>query len=116
MTVALDRDEFIAGYLAEAHEHLQSSISHLLAVEVALKNNEPHHRLVHRCCAQAELARQVRFAEQASTANTTVLQNLLQTFIHQLRMRWWAVDRLEDGLVAANRQKTMCAPSMASRG
>ena len=46
MTQALDRDEFIAGYLIEADEHVQSAIHNLLAAEAALKVGGSQHRLV----------------------------------------------------------------------
>lgn len=42
----LDRQEFVAGYLAEAEEHLQAANQHLLAVEAALHKNEAHPRAV----------------------------------------------------------------------
>ena len=43
---SLDRDEFTAGYLIEADEHVRSSIANLLAAEAALKSGAPQHRLV----------------------------------------------------------------------
>jgi len=46
MTSALDRDEFTAGYLIEADEHVRGSIANLLAAEAALKANTSQHRLV----------------------------------------------------------------------
>jgi two-component system chemotaxis sensor kinase CheA len=46
MTSPLDRDEFTAGYLIEADEHVRSSIANLLAAEAALKANASQHRLV----------------------------------------------------------------------
>jgi two-component system chemotaxis sensor kinase CheA len=46
MSSALDRDEFTAGYLVEADEHVRSAISNLLAVEAALEVDGPQHRLV----------------------------------------------------------------------
>ncbi|HEX2679367.1 MAG TPA: Hpt domain-containing protein, partial [Polyangiales bacterium] len=42
----LDRDEFVAGYLIEADEHLRSAVANLLAVEQALRSDAPQHRLV----------------------------------------------------------------------
>jgi two-component system, chemotaxis family, sensor kinase CheA len=46
MTVSLDRAEFIAGYLAEAEEHVRSANANLLLIERALKADEPHQRQV----------------------------------------------------------------------
>lgn len=46
MTISLDRHEFIAGYLAEAEEHVRSSNANLLAIERALERDEPHQRQV----------------------------------------------------------------------
>jgi two-component system chemotaxis sensor kinase CheA len=46
MTSSLDREEFTAGYLIEADEHVRSSIANLLAAEGALKANASQHRLV----------------------------------------------------------------------
>lgn len=46
MTSSLDRDEFTAGYLLEADEHVRSAIANLLAAEAALKSNASQHRLV----------------------------------------------------------------------
>ncbi|HMI92470.1 MAG TPA: chemotaxis protein CheW, partial [Polyangiales bacterium] len=46
MTQTLDRDEFIAGYLIEADEHVQSAVRNLLAAEAALRSDGPQHRLV----------------------------------------------------------------------
>jgi two-component system chemotaxis sensor kinase CheA len=46
MTVELDRDEFTAGYLVEADEHVRSAIRNLLAVETALRSDAPQHRMV----------------------------------------------------------------------
>ncbi|HEY6726241.1 MAG TPA: chemotaxis protein CheW [Polyangiaceae bacterium] len=40
----LDRQEFVAGYLAEAEEHLQTANRDLLAIEAGLHRNEPHPR------------------------------------------------------------------------
>lgn len=42
----LDRSEFTAGYLAEADEHVRSSIANLLAIETALQSDAPQHRFV----------------------------------------------------------------------
>jgi two-component system chemotaxis sensor kinase CheA len=42
----LNRDEFLAGFLAEADEHLRSATANLLAVEAALAKGEPHARAV----------------------------------------------------------------------
>ncbi|HEX4352478.1 MAG TPA: Hpt domain-containing protein, partial [Polyangiales bacterium] len=44
--MTLDRDEFTAGYLIEADEHVRSAITNLLAVETALRSDAPQHRLV----------------------------------------------------------------------
>ena len=41
-----DRQEFVAGYLAEAEEHLLAANQQLLAVEAALHKNEAHPRAV----------------------------------------------------------------------
>ncbi len=46
MTNSLDREEFVAGYLAEVDEHLRSANANLLAVDEALKKGESHHRMV----------------------------------------------------------------------
>ncbi|HET8937689.1 MAG TPA: chemotaxis protein CheW [Polyangiales bacterium] len=46
MTSELNRDEFTAGYLVEADEHVRSAISNLLAVETALRSDAPQHRMV----------------------------------------------------------------------
>jgi two-component system chemotaxis sensor kinase CheA len=46
MSDALDRKQFIAGYLVEAEEHLRSSNAHLLAIEASLHKVEPHQRRV----------------------------------------------------------------------
>jgi len=46
MSSVLNRDEFTAGYLIEADEHLRSAISNLLAVEAALASGAPQHRSV----------------------------------------------------------------------
>jgi two-component system chemotaxis sensor kinase CheA len=46
MTASLDRHEFIAGYLAEAEEHVRSANANLLLIERALRGNEPHQRQV----------------------------------------------------------------------
>jgi two-component system chemotaxis sensor kinase CheA len=46
MTAELNRDEFTAGYLVEADEHVRSAVSNLLAVENALRTNAPQHRAV----------------------------------------------------------------------
>lgn len=46
MTDALDRKQFVAGYLVEADEHLRASNAHLLAIESNLHKNEPHQRRV----------------------------------------------------------------------
>ena len=46
MTMELDRDEFTAGYLIEADEHVRSAIKNLLAVENALRSDAPQHRMV----------------------------------------------------------------------
>jgi two-component system, chemotaxis family, sensor kinase CheA len=46
MSDALDRRQFVAGYLVEAEEHLRSSNTHLLAIEVSLHKAEPHQRRV----------------------------------------------------------------------
>jgi len=46
MTSSLDRDEFTAGYLIEADEHVRASITNLLAAETALQANASQHRLV----------------------------------------------------------------------
>lgn len=46
MSSTLDRDEFTAGYLVEADEHVRSAISNLLAVETALRSDAPQHRMV----------------------------------------------------------------------
>lgn len=43
---SLDRDEFTAGYLIEADEHVRSAVANLLAVEQALRSAAPQHRLV----------------------------------------------------------------------
>jgi two-component system chemotaxis sensor kinase CheA len=42
----LDRSEFAAGYLLEADEHVRSAIANLLAIEQALRQGGPQHRLV----------------------------------------------------------------------
>ncbi|MEY4575329.1 MAG: chemotaxis protein [Pseudomonadota bacterium] len=42
----LDRDEFTAGYLIEADEHVRSTVSNLLAVDQALRTDAPQHRYV----------------------------------------------------------------------
>jgi len=42
----LDRQEFVAGYLAEAEEHLQAANRDLLAVEAALNDNQANPRSV----------------------------------------------------------------------
>ncbi len=44
MSGSLDRKEFVAGYLAEAEEHLRTANADLLAVEAALQKNEAHPR------------------------------------------------------------------------
>jgi two-component system chemotaxis sensor kinase CheA len=46
MTSSLDRDEFTAGYLIEADEHVRASITNLLACEAALKSGAQQHRMV----------------------------------------------------------------------
>lgn len=46
MSSVLDRDEFTAGYLIEADEHVRSAIQNLLAVEAALRSGAPQHRNV----------------------------------------------------------------------
>jgi len=40
----LDRDEFTAGYLIEADEHVRSAIANLLTLEQALRSGSPQHR------------------------------------------------------------------------
>jgi two-component system chemotaxis sensor kinase CheA len=40
----LDRQEFVAGYLAEADEHLRAANQNLLAIEAGLQRNEAHPR------------------------------------------------------------------------
>ncbi|HEU5072639.1 MAG TPA: chemotaxis protein CheA [Polyangiaceae bacterium] len=42
----LDRQEFVAGYLAEAEEHLRAATQGLLAIEAALHKHEAHPRAV----------------------------------------------------------------------
>lgn len=42
----LDRQEFVAGYLAEAEEHLRTANQDLLAIEAGLHKNEAHPRAV----------------------------------------------------------------------
>lgn len=42
----LDRQEFVAGYLAEADEHLRAANQDLLAIEAGLRRNEAHPRAV----------------------------------------------------------------------
>ncbi len=46
MSLELNRDEFTAGYLVEADEHVRSATGNLLAVEAALRTDAPQHRLV----------------------------------------------------------------------
>jgi two-component system, chemotaxis family, sensor kinase CheA len=46
VTQPLDRDEFTAGFLVEADEHVRSAIAHLLALEAALRTDAPQHRQV----------------------------------------------------------------------
>lgn len=46
MSEGLDRKQFIAGYLAEAEEHVRASNANLLAIEACLHKNEPHQRRV----------------------------------------------------------------------
>jgi two-component system chemotaxis sensor kinase CheA len=46
MTQSLDRDEFTAGFLVEADEHVRSAISNLLALEATLPTDGPQHRQV----------------------------------------------------------------------
>jgi two-component system chemotaxis sensor kinase CheA len=46
MSGPLERQEFIAGYLAEVHEHLASASANLLALDEALGRGEPHPRAV----------------------------------------------------------------------
>jgi two-component system, chemotaxis family, sensor kinase CheA len=46
MSDPLDRETFLAGYVAEAEEHLVASGKNLLAVEDALGRREPHPRAV----------------------------------------------------------------------
>jgi two-component system, chemotaxis family, sensor kinase CheA len=46
MVDSFDREEFLAGYLAEAEEHLQSAGKHLLHLEVALGKGEAQPRIV----------------------------------------------------------------------
>lgn len=46
MSNPLDREQFLAGFLAEADDHLRSSSANLLAVEAALRAGAPHARPV----------------------------------------------------------------------
>jgi two-component system chemotaxis sensor kinase CheA len=46
MAEPLDTEHFLAGYLAEADEHLRSANANLLAVEKALRAGQPHGKLV----------------------------------------------------------------------
>ncbi len=46
MSSGLDREAFLAGYLAEVEEHISSSGKNLLAIEEAQSRREPHPRAV----------------------------------------------------------------------
>lgn len=46
MSDQLDRQEFVAGYLAETEEHLRTANTALLAIDAAQQKSEPHPRAV----------------------------------------------------------------------